>query len=82
MSGGLHLGQRDYRREVVCVAGPCPDLEQTFDDTGLFVGGGVDWQANDWFSLRLDGRLLIYDSERSGEVEEGADLTAGVVFRF
>lgn len=82
VSGGLHLGQREVRREVVCVTGPCPDLEQSFDDTGLFAGGGVDWQWNDWCALRLEGRLLVYDSDLSGDLEEGVDLTAGVVFRF
>lgn len=80
--GGVHLGQVELRREVVCVAGPCPDLEQSFDETGLFAGGGVDWQLNGWFALRFEGRLLIYDSELYDDIEEDADLLVGAVFRF
>ena len=82
VAGGLHLGEVELRREVVCVAGPCPDLEQSYDDTGLFAGGGVDWQLNKWFALRFEGRLLVYDSELSDDIEEDLDLNAGVVFRF
>ncbi len=80
--GGLHLGQTDLRHEVVCVRAPCPDDEQSVDDTGLFAGGGVDWQLSDWFALRFEGRVQVYDSELSDEIEEDVDLTAGVVFRF
>ena len=82
VAGGVHLGQRELRREVVCVAGPCPDLEQSFDETGLFLGGGVDWQLNGWFALRFEGRLLIYDSELYDDIEEDIDVLAGAVFRF
>jgi hypothetical protein len=80
--GGGHLNQGDLRHEVVCVTGPCPDREESFDDTGFFAGGGVDWQFNDWFAVRFEGRLLVYDSELYDEIEEDVDLTAGVVFRF
>ena len=80
--GGVHLGQVELRREVVCVAGPCPDLEQSFDETGLFAGGGVDWQLSGWFALRFEGRLLIYDSELYDDIEEDIDVLAGAVFRF
>jgi hypothetical protein len=79
---GAHLNQADLRHEVVCVSGPCPDREESFDDTGLFAGGGVDWQLNDWFAVRFEGRLLVYDSELYDKIEEDVDLTAGAVFRF
>jgi opacity protein-like surface antigen len=80
--GGIHHQQSDLRYEVVCVTGPCPDREESYDDTGLFAGGGVDWQLSDWFALRFEGRLAVYDSELTDDLEEELDLTAGVVFRF
>ena len=78
----MHLGQVELRREVVCVAGPCPDLEQSFDETGLFAGGGVDWQLSGWFALRFEGRLLVYDSELYDDIETDPGLLVGAVFRF
>ena len=82
LTGGLHLGQTDLRHEVVCVSAPCADNEQSVEDTGLFAGGGVDWQLSDWFALRFEGRVQVYDSELSDDIEEDVDVTAGVVFRF
>lgn len=82
VAGGLHLGQTDFEHEVVCVRAPCSDQEQSLDDTGVYAGGGVDWQLNDWFAVRFEGRLMVYDSELYDEIEEDADLLVGVAFRF
>jgi hypothetical protein len=80
--GGLHHAETELRREVVCVSAPCPDLEQSFDDNGIFAGGGVDWQLNNWFALRLEAQLLVYDSELYDDTEIDVDGTVGAVFRF
>lgn len=81
-AAGLHHQQTDLQRPVVCVNAPCPRTEESFEDTGLFAGGGADWQILRWFALRFEGRLAVYDSDLSGDVEEDIDLTAGVVVRF
>jgi len=83
--GGLHYGRLNERRGRVCVrgiVGPCPPERRTSDDLGVYAGGGVDWQFLPSWAVRFDGRLVVYASERTGDLEDDVDLTAGVVFRF
>lgn len=86
VQGGVHYGDVAARNEVVCLArgirGPCPPLSASYEDLGVWAGGGVDWRFDPRFALRLDGRLVAYDSDLTGDLETDVDLTAGVVFRF
>ncbi len=80
--GGLHLQRSDLRHEVVCVQAPCPPLHETHDDLGAFVGGGVDWIVSRPLTVRFEGRLAGYDSDRRSQSETTSHFTAGVVWRF
>jgi len=82
VQAGLHFQRSELEREVVCVRAPCPPLEERHEDLGAYAGGGVDWRFAPRAALRLDGRLAVYDSDRSGSAEESADVTAGLVLRF
>jgi hypothetical protein len=79
---GLHYQRSELEHQVVCVRAPCPPLVERHEDLGFFAGGGVDWRFAPNIALRLDGRLAVYDSERSGDPEESVDATAGLVVRF
>ncbi|MBZ0090491.1 MAG: hypothetical protein K8H90_08950, partial [Thermoanaerobaculia bacterium] len=77
----------EIESEVVCVDDfgvtfPCPELHQSRDEYGGFVGGGVDWQFSTPAALRFDARFVVYESDATGDTEDTLDLTAGVVFRF
>ena len=86
VQAGAHFGDLEARNEVVCsrrgIRGPCPALRESFEDVGIYAGGGVDWNFAPQFALRFDGRLLVFDSELTDDLETEADVTAGVVFRF
>jgi hypothetical protein len=79
---GLHFQRSELEHQVVCVRAPCPPLVERHEDLGVFAGGGVDWRFASRAALRLDGRLAVYDSERSDGTEESVDVTAGLVVRF
>lgn len=80
--GGLHHREDQVRYPVECVMAPCPDHEEETQVTGAFAGGGFDYQARPWFSIRIDGRLAAYESDATGHFEHEVDLTLGVAFKF
>jgi hypothetical protein len=81
---GAHYQSGDIETVVFCesVIGPCPTQRSSRDEPGLFVGGGVDWDFARRAALRFDGRLVVYDSDATGDNATSSDLTAGLVFRF
>jgi hypothetical protein len=81
---GGHYQEREVEREVVCVdvRAPCPPRREEQEDLGGFLGGGVDWRFAGRLALRLEGRVALYDSESSGDVESATDVTAGLTYRF
>ncbi len=80
--GGLHHREDQARYPVECVVAPCPDREVESEVTGAFAGGGIDYQARPWFSIRFDGRLAAYQSDVTDHFEHEVDLTLGVAFKF
>lgn len=50
-------------------------------DTGALGIGGVDFAPVTWGALRLEGRLQIYDSRRTDDVEGVFYASVGWVFR-
>lgn len=87
VQAGAHYQTGEIESEVLCVDDfgvtfPCPELHQSRDEYGGFVGGGVDWQFSTPAALRFDGRFVVYESDATGDTEDTLDLTAGVVFRF
>lgn len=82
--GALHQ-TGDIERQVVCtqpVTDPCPPLTEERSESGAFVGGGVDWNFSSRAALRLDGRALFYESDRTGDTDDRVEATAGIVLRF
>ncbi len=82
---GVLRQESERRHQVVCVepvTGPCPPLVDDESENGGFVGGGMDWRFTRRVALRLDGRAVFYDSERSGDSEDRVDVSAGLVVRF
>ncbi len=90
---GAHYQTNDVAEpNPLCVGGPlpCDRRHASSRDTGGFVGGSVDWTFSRHAALRLDGRLLVYDTSRSGNdrltLDQGTgastDLTAALVLRF
>jgi hypothetical protein len=84
VQAGARFREAEVSRQVVCTqfAEPCPPLEEQREEFGPFVGGGVDLDLARWFALRADGRLNLYESDATGDVENDVDLTVGAVFRF
>jgi hypothetical protein len=82
VQAGLHFQRSELEIEVFCIQAPCPPLEERHEDFGVYAGGGVDWGFARRAALRLDGRLAVYDSGRSGGTEDTLDVTAGLVVRF
>ena len=82
---GAHLQSAEIERQVVCfdpVRAPCPPARESTDEYGGFVGGGADWRLSRSARLRLEGRLIACDAEVTGDLEQTADLTGGLVFTF
>lgn len=79
---GLHHQRTELDYEVVCFRAPCPPLSASYADTGIFLGGGADWQFARRAALRLEARQALYDSEHTDDLENATDLTAGIVARF
>lgn len=80
--GGVHYGRSEVDYEVVCFRAPCPPHRSSDSVTGLFAGGGADWQFSRRTALRLEGRFAVYDSDAGDDSTDATDLTAGIVVRF
>lgn len=88
---GAHSQEFDLWRTVDCSSSSgmnCNGWEQSYRDTGLFAGAGVDWQFARMWALRFEGRIAVFDPEYEGQwgdeggSQDDIDLTVGVAFRF
>lgn len=84
VQGGARFREAEVSRQVVCsdITTPCPPLEEQREEFGPFVGGGVDLDLARWFAVRADGRLNVFESDATDDIESDFDLTVGAVFRF
>lgn len=84
---GWHSQEVEFWQFVDCSIS-CYGYPASYTDTGLFGGGGVDWQFAKMWALRFEGRIAVYDAGYEGQwgdeggTQNDIDLTLGVAFRF